>query len=324
MPRLFSLAFFLLSSLPAFAQKQNVYFLKNDGRYVDNRDSADYYRIVREPDSASTMYNVLEFYKDGKKKLIGKSSTINPITFEETCISYFENGKKQSLKTYTFGYLVGLEYDFFPNGKPYLVKEYIPILDKKKTSLFRSDYNIKENYDSLGTVQVENGNGYFKGFDDQFKYLNDEGKVKDGKMDGVWKGVDRDLKITFLENYNEGKLISGASTDELGKVENYKDSRTEYPEFNGGLEAFGRYLGKNIRYPEDARFKHIQARVILRFLIQKDGKVTDVSILQPVFPSLDAEAMKVMKNSPVWKPGTRFGRNIVCPYSVPISFTLSE
>src|ERR1700761_9612745 len=86
-----------------FAQKQNVYFLKNNGRYVEVRDSADYMRIVREPDSASTLYNVFEFYMDGKRKLVGKSITVDPPRYEGQCISYFSSGIKRGLANFVKG-----------------------------------------------------------------------------------------------------------------------------------------------------------------------------------------------------------------------------
>jgi len=73
----FTVIFLLIGGL-CLAQKRNVYFLKNDGRYVVTRDSADYIRIVSEPDSGSALYNVAEGYLSGKRKLTGKSSAIDP------------------------------------------------------------------------------------------------------------------------------------------------------------------------------------------------------------------------------------------------------
>lgn len=83
--------------LNSFAQRQNIYLLKNNGRYVTERDSADYTRIVREPDSGTVLYNVLEYYLDGNPKLIGKSSEVDPIKLEGMTISYYPNKIKNEL-----------------------------------------------------------------------------------------------------------------------------------------------------------------------------------------------------------------------------------
>lgn len=60
----------------SFAQKQNIYFLKNDGREVKLKDSADFIRIIQEPDSGSTNFKVLEFYPDNSRKFIGEASLV--------------------------------------------------------------------------------------------------------------------------------------------------------------------------------------------------------------------------------------------------------
>jgi len=152
--------FFTISTLfiatVSFAQRQNVYFLKNNGKFVTSRDSADYVRVVREPDSASVLYNVFEFYLDGKKKLIGKSSAIEPPRFEGPCLQFYKNGNKESLTNYKDGLLTGPEYDFYPNGKLYVVKEFPD--NKDIYNNLANHYSIIENYDSLGTASVKDGN----------------------------------------------------------------------------------------------------------------------------------------------------------------------
>ncbi len=65
--------------------------------YVQQRDSADYIRVVSEPDSGSTLYNVFEFYPNGVKKLTGKSSTIDPQKYEGACIRYYKAVRSKAL-----------------------------------------------------------------------------------------------------------------------------------------------------------------------------------------------------------------------------------
>jgi TonB family protein len=96
------------------------------------------------------------------------------------------------------------------------------------------------------------------------------------------------------------------------------------PEFPGGVEAFGKFLGSHVRYPKDAREKGIQGRVIITFVVEKDGSLSGYKISRGVSPDIDAEALRVLKMSPTWSPGTQKGKPVRVQYSVPISFTLAD
>jgi TonB family protein len=308
----------------SFAQPKiiNVSFLKNNGTYVAVRDSADYFRLVSEPDSGSNLYSVIEYYKDGKRKLIGKSSKIDPPVYEGQQLSFYKSGVKESLTNFKNGQAVGIEYEFYPNGKVYRVTEY-PDNNERYNDL-SNNYLIKANYDSLGNPLVENGKGYYKGYTEGFKEVSEEGSVKNGKRDSLWKGISKTMKLTYTENYKDGQLISGSSISEDGKVTVYGKTRGVPPQFKGGLEAFYRYLGNSIQYPDDARATNVQGKVVLSFIVEKDGKVTNVVVKKSVSPTIDAEALRVLNDSPRWIPGTLFGRNMRVTYSVPVSFTLQE
>jgi len=94
------------------------------------------------------------------------------------------------------------------------------------------------------------------------------------------------------------------------------------PEFPGGLNAFSHFLVSNLRYPQTARNNKKQGKVIVTMVIEKDGTVSGVKIARSVSDDLDAEAMRVIKLSPKWKPGIQNGRPVRVAYSVPINFTL--
>ncbi len=312
--------------IASYSYSQNaiisVSFLKNDGRHVNIRDSADYFRIITAPDSGSVLYNVGEYYKNGKTRLRGQTTTpFDPPTFEGQCVRFYANGFKQSIVTYKKGRTIGNEYTFYPNGKRYAVKEYD---DNGSYVRIESNYLIKENYDSLGVANVVDGNGYYKGYDDKFRYIEEEGPVKDGKRDASWKGYSKNSKINFTETYTSGQLISGTATSEDGITSTYTKTRETYPEFNGGITAFYKYLGRNIRYPWDDRERNIQGRVVVQFVVERDGKVSDIEVTRSVSPSIDAEAVRVIANSPKWVPGVQFGRNVRTIFSAPISFSLRK
>lgn len=321
MKLLFTSLLLLVTNI-CFAQRQNVYFLKNNGKYVDVRDSADYIRIVREPDSASTLYNVFEFYLNGTKKLLGKSRSIDPPKYEGPCIAYYPTGIKQRLSYYKNNSKTGNETLYYPNGKPYLSLKYP---DKAtRESEYRDDELIESCNDSLGNAIVKNGNGYLKSYDDKFVYIEEEGNIKEGKRDGLWKGDFKNTHTTFTENYDNGKLLTGTATSEDGKTTTYTGSRRVLPQFKGGIEAFGRYLSRNIKYPDLARQKGIQGRVILSFVVEKNGDLSDIKINKSVIPLLDDEAIRVLRLSPKWIPATQFGMPVRVVYSVPINFSLGN
>jgi len=321
--KLFFTSLFLLVASICFAQRQNVYFLKNNGKYVDVRDSADYIRIVREPDSASTLYNVAEFYLNGTQKLVGKSISIDPPKYEGPCVTYYANGNKQSVINYKKGVKTGSDLEFYPNGKIYLETIHLGG-DYTQGSQFWDNHLIQTNRDSLGNATVTNGNGYYKGYDDKFTYIEEEGNIKNGKRDGKWKGEYKHTHVTFTENYDNGKLLTGNAQTEDGKTSTYSGTRGVPPEFKGGIESFGRYLSRNIRYPDLARQKGIQGRVILTFVVEKNGELSDIKVSKSVIPLIDDEAIRVLKESPKWIPGTQFGMPVRVQYSVPISFTLGN
>jgi len=326
MKPLFTITLFLIIATGAYAQRQNVYFIKNNGKYVDTRDSADYIRVVREPDSASTLYNVFEFYANGTQKLIGKSSKINPPQLEGLCVTYYATGKRESIVFYKNGIKVGEDMEFYPNGRLYTQLSY-PANNEDRTaqSLYgrSGSYLITANKDSLGNAQVTDGNGYYKGYNDKFVYVEEEGPVKNGRRDGPWKGDFRNIGTVFTETYNNnGELVSGTATTKEGKVITYSKSRWMPPQFRGGLDGFGKFLSNNIRYPDDARRAGIEGTVILSFVVEKDGSLTEIKVSRSVAKVIDDEAMRVLNNSPKWVPGTQFGLPVRVIYSVPVTFAL--
>jgi len=97
----------------------------------------------------------------------------------------------------------------------------------------------------------------------------------------------------------------------------------EVPQFPGGVEAFSMFLGKNARYPANMRENGIQGRVIISFVVETDGSLSDVHVTRGIADELDREALRVISSSPKWKPGVQNGRLVRVAYSVPINFALS-
>ena len=80
------------------------------------------------------------------------------------------------------------------------------------------------------------------------------------------------------------------------------------------------YLAENVKYPQDAYEQKIGGRVLVQFVIEKDGSISDVEIARGVFPSLDEEAIRVIKVMPRWNPGKQNGKAVRVKYVLPVSF----
>lgn len=94
------------------------------------------------------------------------------------------------------------------------------------------------------------------------------------------------------------------------------------PEFPGGSGALFQYLSKNIKYPVVPREQGIQGRVIVQFVVDRDGTITDPVVVRSVDPYLDKEALRVIKSMPKWKPGIQGSKAVRVKYTVPVTFKL--
>lgn len=95
----------------------------------------------------------------------------------------------------------------------------------------------------------------------------------------------------------------------------------EKPSFNGGdANQFAVWVGQNIVYPEIAAKNGVKGRVVLQFVIEKDGSVTEVEVLRGVDPALDAEAVRVVSMSPKWNPGKVDGQPVRVSFTFPLLF----
>ena len=94
------------------------------------------------------------------------------------------------------------------------------------------------------------------------------------------------------------------------------------PSFPGGNGALMSYLSSNVKYPVVAQENGVQGRVIVSFVVERDGSISDVKVVRSVDPSLDREAARVVKSMPKWNPGKQNGSAVRVKYNVPVSFRL--
>jgi len=98
----------------------------------------------------------------------------------------------------------------------------------------------------------------------------------------------------------------------------------EQPLYPGGNAAMMKFLSNNIKYPVAAQEKGTQGRVITNFVVEKDGSLSDIQVIRGVDPSLDAEALRVLKTMPKWKPGKQKGEEVRVRFTLPVVFRLQS
>ncbi|WP_026903608.1 energy transducer TonB [Pedobacter glucosidilyticus] len=140
---------------------------------------------------------------------------------------------------------------------------------------------------------------------------------------GIISSVDKageagGLNATHTEGTN-GTLDAGTTTDSGNE---YLVSAEEMPEFPGGMTAWAKYLNRNLQYPAVARENEIQGRVTVSFVVERNGEITNIKVLRGIGAGCDEEAIRVIKKSPLWKPGKQNGKAVRVSYVIPIVFRL--
>ena len=102
------------------------------------------------------------------------------------------------------------------------------------------------------------------------------------------------------------------------------DQVEQMPEFPGGMPAMIEFLKTNLKYPKDAIKQQVGGRVMVMFVVETDGTLSNVRVAKKVFPSLDSEAVRVVKTMPKWKPGKEKGRPVRVNFTLPVVFSLKK
>ena len=131
-------------------------------------------------------------------------------------------------------------------------------------------------------------------------------------------------KLILMLLMAECCLISAHAQKTVVSQTNQKvfDTVEQMPEYPGGMQAMIEFLQTNMKYPEDAKKQKVEGRVMVQFVVETDGSVSDVHVAKQVFPSLDAEAIRVVKAMPNWTPGKEKGRVVRVKYLLPIVFRM--
>lgn len=151
----------------------------------------------------------------------------------------------------------------------------------------------------------------------------DPPKKEENKVVGPAKveGTDNPDAIDPSLNNKPGNGPAGPVASDPPKDEIFR-SVEQMPEFPGGPEALRKYLANNIRYPNVAKEEGIEGRVVVQFVVDRDGSVNNVTILRDLGGGCGKEAVRVVNSMPKWKPGKQNGQAAKVYYTLPVSFKL--
>lgn len=129
--------------------------------------------------------------------------------------------------------------------------------------------------------------------------------------------IDNTTSVRYSEREHE-------EIESYGREEDNKifDKVEQMPSFPGGNNALLRYLNNNVCYPSEAVDNGLQGKVVVSFVVERDGSITEAKVVQSVAPSLDEEAVRVIKGMPRWQAGTQDGKPVRVKYNIPVSFRL--
>lgn len=310
---LYTLLFLLSAS--AYAQNDLDKKIYLDSLWHETSESNHrFYRIVENYYAEKATYKITDYYKSGAINMQGMSTSKDYMREDGEVTYYYENGNKESIKNYDKGWLSGKVTKWYNNGKPKMTGKYLK-LDNGKS--FNSELKIYDFWDADQVQKVVNGNG---DYEEDTKEETNKGKIKNGSKDGIWVGSNKSIKFTYSEKYEHGELVSGTSID-ADQVEHQYTSVEIKPEPKKGIEDFYKHVMKNFVTPNDPK---VGGRILVGFVIDKDGSPIDVKIIKGIGHGPDEEAIRIVSIYKNWSPGILRGNKVKVSYTIPITIRPME
>lgn len=274
------------------------------------KDNYTYYKIIKNYNIPSETYEIRNYYRSGKLYGEGKTTDSLGLNITGKFITYHENGNKKSEGNYSNSNPTGPHKTWYENGKLQMDALYF---EKEKTV---GNLKINQFYDAKGKQTVKDGNGTYE---EETYGGKSSGKIKNGLKEGEWKGSNAKTKATFIEIYTEGTLVSGESTDSDSQKYPYREI-IENPEPHKGMANFYKYVETNFHI-EDVDTP-VNDRIIVSFIVEKDGSVANIKILKGLGGQLDLEAKRIVKKYNGWKPGKVRGMFARISLALPIAINI--
>ncbi|MFY0687067.1 MAG: energy transducer TonB [Cyclobacteriaceae bacterium] len=136
--------------------------------------------------------------------------------------------------------------------------------------------------------------------------------------------IEIDLDVEMMEEAVVEEVEFIAPVEEEEVVEEIFTVVETWPSPKGGMGEFYKFLGENVEYPAAARRLNVTGRVFLRFVVEKDGVITDIKVLKGIGAGCDEEAVRVLSQAPAWEPGKQRGRAVRVYMTIPVNFILAD
>lgn len=262
-------------------------FFDANWREISDSSAAVYYRLGQIDSAERWQGNVRDYYRNGDIQMKGRYVD----NLKDGIFLYYSDHKTYtSAGRYNREESVGKWETFHWNGAIHM------------ETFHSSKTFVATVLDSLGRVQVQNGNGTVTYWHPN-RSIAETGQYSFGRRTGDWLGYHADGTPYYRERYHDNKLVQGASVDLSGKRYVYDElSLYAYPV--KGMDHFNQYVKENIRRPE-SRARGTRVRVL--FQVGKDGDMWDFVILEGQSPEYEQEAIRLIREGPAWRSGLLHG-----------------
>jgi len=294
------------------------YYDYNWKKVEDKKAPYVFYRRARKTTEGT--WHVQDYYRHADVLQMEGLFLDDSMTIEDGDFFFYHyNGAVAQTGRYHKGVKVGLWRSYGINGA---------LLDSTRFKSTGYPYHKSFQWDVLGRL-VGYGEYDMAGTGEGFhiEYYEDSAissyaKYAKGHLkDSVWTFYHRNGKVSLAETYDKGQLVKYECYDTTGKPVNDCDTELRMPEPGYNVNKF---LGENIKMPMAAKNVGLkgQYRVVVRFVVDLDGSITNVDIAQGSYVEFNGEALRVAKQMPKWKPGRCQNRYVRVYYSLPINFRL--
>jgi TonB family protein len=235
------------------------------------------------------------------------------IVYGQDTTYYDIKGKKVNLSEQAHHYKVVLRDPVSTNRK--IEQEY------SNTGILKSEaHQIEVSRDKEDGRLITKKNGKYKEWYDNGQLYKDI-DYKNGKIDGKLITYWEDGSMKRMDNFKRGEFRDGKCFNSDGDIIDHFPYEV-IPEFPGGELALFRYISKNSIYPVEMQRMGLKGKVVVRFIVDKDGIVTHVEVVKSASPEFDAEAVRIVKSMPIWMPGIQDGEVVPVYYTLPVVFKL--
>ncbi len=176
-------------------------------------------------------------------------------------------------------------------------------------------YTMNDDYDCIKVKIIKEPNTFY--YDDQIIDVPTGSLI----IVGTYRHYSSTYPVVKIPK-QEIKEVTPTKNSKISKSKKIYDVVDEMPVFPGGNGALLEYLATHVKYPVVAQENGVQGRVIVSFVVECDGSITDVRVERSVDPSLDREAIRVVSSMPRWSPGKLNGYIVRVKYSAPVAFKL--